>query len=57
MASLMMIYNQDEEERMGRSATLGRRVGERYTNHQVVIILDHAHGDGGGGDDDHSDRQ
>ena len=26
---------QDEEERMGRSATLGRRVGERYTNHQV----------------------
>merc|ERR1719433_254088 len=26
--------SQDEEERMGRSATLGRRVGERYTNHQ-----------------------
>ena len=53
----MMIYNQDEEERMGRSATLGRRVGERYTNHQVTIILVHAHGDGGGGDDDDSDRQ
>ena len=51
----MMIYNQDEEERMGRSATLGRRVGERYTNHQVTIILDHAHNDGGGGDDDDSD--
>ena len=31
---------------MGRSATLGRRVGERYTNHQVTIIVD---GDGGGG--------
>ena len=32
---------------MGRSATLGRRVGERYTNHQVTIIV---HSDGGGGD-------
>ena len=30
---------QDEEERMGRSATLGRRVGERYTNHQVNIAI------------------
>ena len=34
---------------MGRSATLGRRVGERYTNHQVTIIVD---GDGGGVDGD-----
>ena len=24
---------------MGRSATLGRRVGERYTNHQVNIAI------------------
>ena len=54
---LMTIYNQDEEERMGRSATLGRRVGERYTNHQVTILLDHADGDGGGDDDDDSDGQ
>ena len=33
---------------MGRSATLGRRVGERYTNHQVTIIV-HSVGGGGGG--------
>ena len=37
---------------MGRSATLGRRVGERYTNHQVTIIGDDDDDSGGGGDDD-----
>ena len=30
---MLIQFFQDEEERMGRSATLGRRVGERYMNH------------------------